>query len=70
MGFGKMARGLNKVGLALEATGYVWRGGAALWRLVRGRRSEEPSADRASGIDQADADSGQHSTADHDHLQR
>lgn len=62
MGLGKIARGAGKVGLALEAAGYIWQAGSALWRMVRGARSKQ----RADSVGDAQVDPGQHSAADQD----
>lgn len=63
MGLGKIARGLGKVGLAIEAARYAWIGGKALWEAVRGdpaARRDDMRQDRPTSIEGAafDQDDG------------
>lgn len=61
MGLGEITRGLGKVGLALEALGYVWSVGSALVKRVKGKRSARNLGD-GTGI----PDEGAHPHADND----
>ena len=48
MGLGKIARGAGKVGLVLEAAGYVIAAGRALVNVIKG----DPAARRDKGVRQ------------------
>lgn len=63
MGLGKITRGVGKVGMAIEALGYVVAGAKALVRAVKrapdARRDDEkvrqePRLDSARGIESQD----------------
>lgn len=56
MGLGRIARGLGKVGLLIEGVGYVVTAGRALWRAVRGSRSQQADDRGASDGDIARQD--------------
>lgn len=51
MGLGKITRGLGKVGLALEALGYVIAGGKAVVKVIKGKGSDDQRAAAGQGDD-------------------
>lgn len=58
MGIGKLARGLGKVGMLIEAGRLAYLAGAALVRAVKGRRDAQQERSDSSMIDPLPATSG------------
>jgi len=60
VGFGKIARGLGKVGLLIEGVGYIVAAGRALVQSIKGDPAERRDDERQDqGRDSAGADERQ-----------